>query len=73
MLLTSTQFHWLQWLAKHGGKAVPYGLKIRIVGSEEETNASASVSFIHLVAKGAIAGINGRLEITDYGRRLLKP
>lgn len=71
--LTKTQFRWLQWLAHHGGRAVPMGLKVKIAGSEEETNTGAAISFLNLVSKGAVAGRDGYLEITDYGRRLVSP
>lgn len=71
MKLTATQFRWLQWLEKQGGRGQPKGLKI--AAGDEETNTGAAISFINLVAKGAVVGRDGYLEITDYGRRLLTP
>lgn len=70
--LTTTQFRWLQWLAAKGGKAWPKGVVI-VDAQGARTNSAATLSFVHLVAKGAVTGRDGYLEITDYGRRLLTP
>jgi hypothetical protein len=71
MKLTATQFQWLQWVDRHGGKAYPDGLKLR--AGNDHSNTGAAISFVNLVAKGALTGRDGYLEITDYGRRLLTP
>lgn len=71
MTLSTRQFQWLQWIAQHGGKAYPQGLKLR--AGNDTSSAAAAVTFVHLCAKGALVGRDGYLEITDYGRRLLTP
>lgn len=71
MKLTATQFAWLQWVYRHGGKCSPNG--VRVKAGDDWTSQAAAISFVNLVAKGALAGRDGYLEITDYGRRLLTP
>ena len=67
--LTNAQWHWLQWLYKHGGVAKLRGAHV-VIG-EQKSNSAASLAFLNLVAKGAVEGSNGELRITDYGKRLL--
>lgn len=71
MKLTSAQFSWLQWVDRHGGKCYPRG--VRLQAGDDWTSSAAAISFVNLVAKGALAGRDGYLEITEYGRRLLTP
>ncbi|MDA8252610.1 MAG: hypothetical protein M0Z28_26050 [Rhodospirillales bacterium] len=72
--LTKAQYRWLEWLNAHGGKAWPKGLVLIPASGHDQTNSAAAISFVNLVAKGAIeGGPNGCLQITDYGRRLLTP
>ena len=72
MTLTRTQHLWLEWLDRHGGRCRPCGQKLMAVNGTC-TNTAAAISFVNLVAKGAVAGRDGYLEITEYGRRLLAP
>lgn len=42
------------------------------VGSPDEYRLMPAVSALHLVQRGCIEERNGRLHITEYGRRVLK-
>lgn len=69
MKFTDTQVQWLSWLQQHGG--VGYLQRGRVVAAGEESNMGCAISFLNLVAKGAIEAQHGRLVVTDYGRRVL--
>jgi hypothetical protein len=71
MKLSKAQFTWLKWLHDNGGSGYLDSHKV-IAGGEPSTFGSA-ISFLRLVVAGAIEGKDGRLVITDYGRRLLTP
>lgn len=71
MTLTKSQFGYLQWIAREGGVATLERGGVTC-GDIRTSNASA-ISFLNLVAKGALEGKDGKLTITDYGRRLLSP
>jgi hypothetical protein len=67
MTLTKSQFEWLQWVYCNGGIArLERGAVV--CGETKSPNASA-ISFLNLVAKGALEGRGGQLLITDYGKR----
>lgn len=71
MKLTKTQHYYLDLLDKSGGVCQCEGLAVRI--GEQKSSTGAAISFLNLVANGAIEGKAGKLLITDYGRRLLRP
>lgn len=71
MKLTNSQFIKLQWIQKHGGKAYLEGLHMR--AGNDTASAAAAITFLHLVAKGALSAREGHFEITEYGKRLLTP
>lgn len=71
MNLTKAQFGYLQWIEREGGVATLERGGV-VCGDTKSSNASA-ISFLNLVAKGALEGKDGKLVITDYGRRLLTP
>lgn len=71
MTLTKSQHQYLAWLQQGGGVAhLERGAVV--CGGEKTANASA-ISFLNLVVKGALEAKDGKLVITDYGRRLLTP
>ena len=71
MNLTKSQFFWLGWVQRNGGIAhCDRGMVA--AGNERSSNASA-ISFLNLVCKGALEAKDGKLVLTDYGRRLLTP
>lgn len=72
MKLTPTQFRWLLWLAEHGGRASIHGVHI-VANNGDRTNGMAALPFLNLVAKGCVEGRVNELQITDYGKRMLKP
>lgn len=71
MVLTDVQHRWLQWLRDHGGVARMNGQ--HLVAQGARTNLAASVSFMHLIAKGAVEAKGGEFVITEYGLRCLTP
>jgi hypothetical protein len=74
MKLTSAQHRHLLWFANHGGMGYLKGARICCgENPDNRTNTSASLPFLALVAAGAIEGVGGRLRITEFGLRLLRP
>lgn len=71
MSLTKAQFGYLQWIDREGGMATLERGGV-VCGGNKSSNASA-ISFLNLVVKGALEAKDGKLVITDYGRRLLTP
>lgn len=71
MNLTKAQMGYLEWIAREGGEATLERGGV-VCGGNRSSNASA-ISFLNLVVKGALAAKDGKLVITDYGRRLLTP
>lgn len=69
--LTKAQFGYLQWIGREGGVATLERGAV-CCGGNKSSNASA-ISFLNLVVKGALEAKDGKLVITDYGRRLLTP
>jgi hypothetical protein len=65
---TETQLYWLQEMRKAGGRARVEGLHVVIGG--EKSNAGATLSFLHLCARGALRGEGGELRMTAYGYRV---
>lgn len=68
--LTNGQRSWLLWLHEHGGSG--YLDKDRVIAAGCRSGYGSSITFLHLVIKGAVEGKDRRLVITDYGRRLLE-
>lgn len=67
--LSETQHEWLEWLHRNGGSG--YIEKQWVIAQGNKSLFGSAISFLNLVAKGAIEGKDGRLVITDYGRRCL--
>lgn len=72
MNLTKSQLQWLEWMSRNGGVATLERGGV-VCGDGGKTPNASSISFLNLVAKGAIEGKDGKLVITDYGRRVLSP
>lgn len=72
MNLSKTQFGYLKWVADEGKGAVWLEKGGVTCGGIRTSNASA-ISFLNLVVHGALEAKDGKLVITDYGRRLLTP
>ena len=73
MSLTDSQRHWLRWMVTNGGEATVQGNRIICLANNEKSSASSAIAFLHLLSKGALFINGGRLVVSDYGRRLLKP
>lgn len=71
MNLTKAQMGYLEWIAREGGVATLERGGV-VVGGVKSANAAA-ISFLNLVVKGALEGKDGKLVITDYGRRVVSP
>lgn len=69
MTLSDRQIDWLNWLYTHGGVGYCKGQLVH--AGEARSNSASAISFLNLVAKGAIEGRDGALRLTDYGRRCL--
>lgn len=64
--LTPDQKKWLDWLRERGGEGVVdrYG---RVLAQGERSPTGAQVAWLHLVAKGWITGIGGRIRVSPFG------
>lgn len=72
MKLTEAQHEKLAWLHQRGGSGYldKFG---RLVAGGEYLPQGCWPAWLNLVANGLISGADGRLTITDYGRRHLTP
>lgn len=72
MKLTDAQNEKLEWLHKQGGSGYldKHG---RMVAGGDHMPQGCWPAWLNLVAHGLIAGGDGRLTITDYGRRHMAP
>lgn len=74
MKLTVAQYNWLKWFKEHGGLGIVRASRV-CCGDDpsNQSNTSASLPFLALVAHGAVEGHEGKLRITQYGLRLVDP
>jgi len=72
MKLTDAQTEKLEWLHKQGGSGYldKHG---RMVAGGDHMPQGCWPAWLNLVAHGLIAGGDGRIELTDYGRRHVTP
>lgn len=72
MTLTEAQNRNLRWLVGHGGSGYldKYG---RVVAGGETAPQGAWPSWLHLIAKGLVAGGESRIFVTEYGMRHATP
>lgn len=72
MKLTDAQSEKLEWLHKQGGSGYldKHG---RMVAGGDHMPQGCWPAWLNLVAHGLISGGDGRLTITDYGRRHMAP
>ena len=69
--MNARQFHWLAWLAEHGGRGRVEGYDV-VAADGRSSGGRAVIAFLHLVSQGVIDGQGGELRVTDYGRRHLE-
>jgi len=69
--MTPAQENRLYWFARHGGRGRLDHSSL-IMEDKTVVNWPGLLAVMHLVAMGAIAGDQGYLSLTDYGRRLLE-
>ena len=72
MKLTDAQHEKLLWLHKHGGSGYldKHG---RVVAGGEHMPQGCWPAWLNLIAHGLISGGDGRLTITECGRRHAEP
>lgn len=72
MKLTEAQNEKLAWLHERGGSGYldRYG---RMVAGGDVGHPAWQQSWLNLVAHGMVAGGEGRLTVTDYGRQHVAP
>lgn len=73
MTLTREQFKWLQWLKANGGEGAVIGPQVVATQTGEKSACAAAITFLHLLAKGVVFINGGRICVSDYGARMLKP
>jgi len=70
MILSDAQYEKLSWLHKQGGSGCidKHG---RVVAGGEHMPQGCWKAWLNLVAFGMVDGSDGRITVTDYGRRHL--
>lgn len=71
MKLTPTQLKHLKWLIDHGGSA--YIADGHLIASGNESESKIGSTWLYLVAHGLLEGKEGRIVVTDFGRRHADP
>ena len=69
--MTPAQFRRLEWFVANGGRGRLEHSTL-IMENKVTTNWPGLLAVMHLIALGAIAGSQGYLQLTEYGRRLLE-
>lgn len=73
MTLTPSQWRWLRWIDENGGEATVEGQYVVCLRTNERSSVASAICFLHLLSRGALCMRGGRIVLSDYGRRLLKP